>query len=557
MKSSKICPNTGSPAANNQLKKQIQWLLFLRVIFLSLLLGVSVLLQSEEKVILLPPIHFVAYFIAGLYLFTIASALILRKILCYSRFGFMQISLDTLLISGLIFFTGGSQSVFTGVYFFPIVMGALLLLRQGGFLFAALSTLFYGGLLLLEFRGYGSSFLLPSPSPSPLVNIQAAMQLFAIHGLTFFLVALLSSMLAKRLQTTEAALVKTTYEYDHLSLLYKQIFDDINTGIITVDDNYLITSFNPAAEAITGFETVEVIGRSIAKIFPGLVPIAQPAERPIANLTRKDGATIPVGYSWAKLNTPDGSDNARIYTMQDLSEIKKMEAKVQQAEKMATIGEMAAGIAHELRNPLAAISGAAQILRKDEQENPTNSRLLNIINRECERLALTIQEFLLFSKPAPPEIHWFSLKKLVVEAVELTEQNPKWNSSIKIEMDIADSLDCWADHQLLKQVLLNLISNSANACSAASNATIKIMAREQSSQKNENDTIMIQVRDNGTGIEEKVRRNIFEPFFTTRENGTGLGLAIVKQIVESHGGMIEVENDESRGAIFTITLPLP
>jgi two-component system sensor histidine kinase PilS (NtrC family) len=555
MKSNKICPNSGTTAANNHLRKQIQWLLFLRVIFLSLLLGVSVLLQSEEKVILLPPIHFVAYFIAGLYLFTIASALILRKIQCYNRFGFLQISIDTLLISCLIFFTGGSQSVFTGVYFFPIVMGALLLLRQGGFLFAALSTLLYGGMLLLEYKGYGSSFLLPSPSP--LINIQAAMQLFAIHGLTFFLVALLSSMLAKRLQTTEAALVKTTYDYDHLSLLYKQIFDDINTGIITVNDNYVITSFNPAAEIITGFKTVEVIGKSIAKIFPGLVPIAQLNERPVTNLTKKDGGTIPVGYSWARLNTPDDSDNARIYTMQDLSEIKKMEAKVQQAEKMATIGEMAAGIAHELRNPLAAISGAGQMLKNDQQNNPTNSRLLDIINRECERLAITVQEFLLFSKPAPPEIHWFSLKKLVAEAIETTEQNPNWNSSTNIEIDIPDSLDCWADQQLIKQVLLNLISNSANACSTSSNAIIKIIAQEKTLQKDGIDTIMLQVTDNGSGIEEKVRKEIFEPFFTTRENGTGLGLAIVKQIVESHGGMIDVQNGKKQGAIFTITLPLP
>ena len=184
MRLSTFCPHTGSPAANDHLKKQIQWLLFFRVLFLSLMLGISVLLQTKTPSIFLPPLHYLAYFIAGLYLFTILSALIVRVIQCYSRFGYMQITLDTLLVTLLVFSTGGSQSVFTVVYFFPIVMGAFMLFRRGSLLFAALSTLLFAALLLVEYGGYASRFV--QAYPSQLTNGQMLLHYFTIYSLDLF-----------------------------------------------------------------------------------------------------------------------------------------------------------------------------------------------------------------------------------------------------------------------------------------------------------------------------------------------------------------------------------
>ncbi|MGV1098803.1 two-component system sensor histidine kinase NtrB [Thiovibrio sp. JS02] len=552
-----LCPRTGSPAANDHLKKQIQWLLFLRVLFLSLMLGSSVLLQSEGSAILLPAIHYITYFIAGLYLFTIASALLLRKISCYSRFGYLQILVDTLLVTLLVFFTGGSQSVFSVVYFFPIVMGAFMLFRQGGMLFAVITTLTYGGLLLVEYHGLVPRYL--PPEATPLLNMQVVLHYFAIHGLTFFLVAILSTMLSARLQKAEAQLFQTASDYDRLSFLYKQIFDDINTGIITIGANNRITSFNHAAEVITGYSAGEAIGEDISVRFPDLTQSPQENSRPMAMLTKKDGETIPVGYSWAKLNTPDDCDDCKVYTLQDLSQIKKMEAKVQQSAKMATIGEMAAGIAHELRNPLAAISGAAQLLEKDFNELSANRRLFNIIIRECDRLEETIHEFLLFSKPVIPEKEWFSLRDLANEAMETLSQNPAWNEDLTVFVDIPASLECWADPQLVRQVLLNLLTNSANACRRTTAGRIVIRAEEKSmpGAVHGEEAIILQVEDNGHGIPDAIREKIFAPFFTTRENGTGLGLAIVRQIVESHGGRIDYTPLAPQGVRFRVSLPLP
>ena len=558
MRFSTFCPHTGSPAANDHLKNQIQWLLFFRVLFLSLMLGVSVLLQTKKPSFYLPPLHYLAYFIAGLYLFTILSALMVRMIHCYSRFGYLQITLDVLLVTLLVFFTGGSQSVFTVVYFFPIVMGAFMLFRRGSLLFAALSTLLFGTLLFIEYSGYASLFI--QSYPHQMANFQALLHFFTIYSLTFFLVAILSSMLSTRLQKTEAELFQTASDYDQLFFLYKQIFNDINTGIITVDAGNHITSFNRAAERITGYGAGETLGLRLPRAFPELkAALPHDERRQMATISRKNGETIPVGYSCSRLTALDETKNGSVYTLQDLSQIKKMEGQVQQAEKMATIGEMAAGIAHELRNPLAAISGAAQLLDKETQAGSVNKRLYDIILRESDRLDATIHEFLLFSKPVKPEKEWFSMRALAREAMETLVQDPSWNHSLTIDLEISRDLDSWADPQLVRQVLLNLIANSANACRNMENGRILLRAEEKriGDKETPQAAIVLEIVDNGPGIPEDIRERIFEPFFTTRETGTGLGLAIVRQIVHSHGGEISLLDCQPQETIFSVRLPLP
>jgi two-component system sensor histidine kinase PilS (NtrC family) len=381
------------------------------------------------------------------------------------------------------------------------------------------------------------------------------MQLFSIPGLTFFLVAILASFLSERLYKAESELSLASQNLDRLALLHKQIFDDINTGIITVANDGSITSFNKAAGLITGYRAVEVLGKNIKTQFPEFVEKKLEDGRPVASFTRKNGEHIPVGYSWTRLNMPGDSKNSKVYTMQDLSKIKAMEDTIRQAEKMAAIGEMAAGVAHEFRNPLAAISGAAQVLQGDLESDPDSRGLINIITRECDRLDGTIRDFLQFSKPAAPEKNWFSLKGLIEESYELLAQSPKWNNSINVIKEIPENLDCWGDSGQIKQVVINLITNARNAI-GDNEGMIKLSAKEDTIKSKEN--TVIYVADNGPGIQEKILPTIFDPFFTTRENGTGLGLAIVRQLVDSHDGTVRAENNnDGPGARFTITLPLP
>ncbi len=551
----RICPFKNLPPITEiQLKKQLQWLLLLRVLILTMLLGISAILHSLNQDLLIPPLRYLIYLIGGIYLFTITSALALKFTTYLKQFAILQILLDSLLVAGLVYYTGGSQSIFGMMNFLPIIAGSILLFLPGGLFIAAVTTFNNGIILLLEFKGYYPLF---SPkSDFSLSSIEALLHYFSISGITYFLVALLTSLLAARLQQTEVELNRTSQDLDRLSILYKQIFADITTGIITVHSDGEITSFNRAAEKITGFSAHEILGQAINRKLPDLEKSKQDTLRPITNLTRKDGRIIPVGFSWTKLNLPGDCQNCRVYTMQDLSKIKKMEDRVRQSEKMAAIGRMAAGIAHEFRNPLAAISGAAQVLVQDMAEEAPSRGLMNIILRESDRLEGTISEFLQFSKPAAPEKSWFSMAGLVEETIEIIKQAPKMNSKIQFVSRITPQLDCWADPGQMKQILLNLLNNAANAIDK-NNGIISITASEQLGRKGKDWTV-IKIADTGPGITDKIINKIFEPFFTTRENGTGLGLAIVRQLIESHGGLIEAKkNNEDHGAVFIIHLPLP
>lgn len=549
----KLCPARSATAVDYYLKSQIQWILFLRVVVLTILLGISMLLQTKEHEIIIPPISYIIFFIVGTYIFTIFSALFLKVIPCYRHFAYLQIITDCLLTSCLVFFTGGSHSIFTIIYFFPIISSAILLFRRGALLLAALSSFSYAAILAAEFLMPKSTLL--HIGITPLTSIQVAMHSFSVRGITFFLVAALSFILSERLHKAEAALSKTSQDLDRLALLYKQIFDDIATGIITVDSQERISSFNRSAGIITGYGAIDVLGRKIDKAFPELSITTSDSIRPMTYLKKKGGEKIPVGYSWTRLNMPGDSENARVYTMQDLSIIKKMEEKVRQSEKMAAIGEMAAGIAHELRNPLAAISGAAQVLENEFEPATSSKSLMNIIVRECDRLEETISQFLQFSKPATPEKYWLSIQGIVQESCALLTRSRNWDDRFTVKTRIPENLDCWADARQVKQMILNLMENATNAMEQTG-GTITVSATEIT--ENGQEKTLFQVADNGPGIAEKFIDQVFEPFFTTRENGTGLGLAIVRQLVESHGGQVWTENNKKEGgAVFSFTLPLP
>ncbi|MDH3394319.1 MAG: PAS domain S-box protein, partial [Desulfobulbaceae bacterium] len=350
MSLSTYCTPGDSPQ-QNFLKRQLKWLLFLRVIVLTLLLGVSVLLQIGGHELLIPPLQYISAFIAGVYLFTICSALLINnaRFQCHKIFTYVQIFVDVMLSSSLVFYTGGSQSLFTIIYFFPIISGTIFLRRRGSLANASLCSFTYGAIVFSEFWGYHPS-LLQQVWHTPLTSPTIAMHYFAVTGISFFLVAILGTLLAERIHRTEAALSTASLNYDRLTVLYKQIVDDISSGIITVDPRGIITSFNRAAEIITGYTANEVVGLGIMHQFPEFDTSRIKTARPISTITCRDGKAIPVGFSQSRLNMPDDPEGFRLLTFQDLSHIKMLEEQMRQAEKMAAVGKMAAGVAHEFRN---------------------------------------------------------------------------------------------------------------------------------------------------------------------------------------------------------------
>lgn len=562
-------PHQSGTSPDNLLKGQLLWMLFLRVVLYTLLLGISVFLQSGKLEIILPPYYWLLFFIGCVYLSAIGSAFfLLTGKQNIHRFGLFQNQLDIFFVTLLVYATGSSHSAFSPLYFFPIIAGGLIFPRKGGLIAAATASLEYALALALEQMKLYPDFL-NRYDFFKVQNLFTSINLFAVLGLTFFLAAILSAIFARRLLKTEAALSDTVKSLDSLSLLYKQIFDDIATGIITINDNNEITSANNAVGRITGYLPEDLHGQLFSLLFPTL-DLNNNGSRLTADLVRQDGIKIRVGYSYARLQLPAQSakhecdahqcQNCKILTIQDISEIERLEQQMRQAEKLAAIGRISAGIAHDFRNPLAAISGSAQVLadefaRDDSPEQKTNRVLINIILRESNRLTHTIADFLKFARPESTEREWFSLKKCLDEVLQVSKADPLWPVSCTLQIEVDPGCSLWADQHQIFTVLSHLLHNALPFCPQGAEI-IRIEAEELNLAENQ-DEIILRIGDNGTGIEEENREKIFEPFFTKRVDGTGLGLAIVKQIVVAHHGTIEVGRSELGGALFTVHLPLP
>ncbi|MBU1566997.1 MAG: PAS domain S-box protein [Proteobacteria bacterium] len=548
---------------NQILRNQLMWMMLLRIVLYTLLLAISYVFRGAQLDVIVLPSNLLNLLLLIVFLTTIFSGFAL---MIYEgnlrKFGFAQNLLDTFFVALLVFFSGSSRSIFTSVFFFPIVAGGLILPRKGGLVAASSATLLYGTILFLEAYGLYPAYLqeymlVTSPNPMAIFNH------FAVQGLTFFLAAILSALFGLRLQKTESALTDSIKNFDQLAILYKQIFDNISTGIITIDATSIITSANNAIKKITGLQHQNLIGQKLESTFPNL-DLSGDNVRLTTDFIKNDGSKVRIGYSHMSIehsSTEQSSHEAshKIITLQDISQIEKLERQVRQTEKLAAIGVMSASIAHDFRNPLTAISGSAQVLANEfssgGSENYSNFQLTNIILRESNRLIETIGDFLRFSRPEIANCSWFSLRSCIEEVLQVCKADPAWPESAQIFYDFDRTVDIWADEKEMFTVFTHLLLNGLAFCPPGKER-ITIQAREIKKNAHQ-EAIEISIQDNGPGIAESKRDQIFEPFFTTRAEGTGLGLAIVKQTIIEHQGSIDVNCGKNGGAIFTFTLPLP
>ncbi len=548
---------------NHTLKTQLLWMLLLRIILYTLLLGISLALKGKQFDVILPPINILILLLLVIYLVTIFSAIVLPVFFGNLRnFVFFQHLLDTFFVSVLVFFSGSSNSIFISVYFFPIISGGLILAKKGGLVAAAAAVLQYGFLLAIDMYGLYPAYILDYVSFKP-SSPEVILNHFAVQGLTFFLAAILSAIFGIRLKTTEEALSVSIKKFDQLSTLYKQVFDNITTGILTINTDNIITSANNAIETITGTPPASLLGKNLSSLFSDF-DLSKPNMRQTADFTRNNGKKVRIGYSHIIIQPtaeiPSSKDSPqKIITLRDISDIEILEKQVRQTEKLAAIGMMSASIAHDFRNPLTAISGSAQVLAGDFLASGPDSRtsyeLTNIILRESNRLIDTISDFLKFSRPEHADKIWFSLRNCLDEVLQVCRADPSWPSSCTVEIALNRTLDIWADEKQMFTVFSHLIQNALAFCPKGSEY-IKITASETKITGNR-EVVKIAISDNGSGVQKKDREQIFEPFFTARTDGTGLGLAIVKQTIEVHQGSIRVGNAKIGGALFILILPLP
>lgn len=552
---------------------ELKRLMLFRVIILSLLLGISFLFQvwgGKSFFLSLTPSFY--YFIGLFYLVSLVYALILRRVKAYPRFIFLQMLVDLVFITGLTSFTGGVRSYFPLLYLFSIMAASLLFYLRGAFLFASLSSLCYGSLLLLQLYGW-----VPLPGQTEGYEPSQVFYSLIVYMAAFYITALLSGAIAEELRRKKRELSQREVDYQELEVFNRNVIESLDSGLLTLDLQGRIHFLNRTAERIFQLSAEAFRNRPIQELFPGIEAAlermkAKPLDPLLAyerfetvHLT-SEGRRINLGFSITPLTNAQGTWIGYTLIFQDITRFKEMEEQMKRNDKMAAIGQLAAGMAHEIRNPLASLGGAIQMLRSELSLDSHQKRLMDIVLRESERLNALISDFLLFAQPPKTNKAWWSLQKIIDETLDLFTHSPHYHEKIRIVRQAwANGIQARLDADQIKQVVWNLLINAAQEMAQGGELRILLDQVESpppggpipSAPPSERPAwLVISISDSGRGIPPLEREKIFEPFYTTKDQGTGLGLSIVHKIVENHGGAIKVESEVGKGSTFSVFLPV-
>ena len=541
-----------------EIKARIQWLMGLRVLVVTLLLGLSLTFQVTRG----EQVETFYSLIVFTYAVTILYALVLRYVNTADalvQLAWVQIGVDFLLETVLIARTGGIESPFLVLYVISVTLASLVPRRKVGLLTASLCVILFGLLTNLQLYGLTEAW---GWLPRTRLSAPETLQTFGVHSLALLVVGFLSGLLTEQLQRADHSLKEKEQGLSRLQAFHENIVHSISSGVFTTDEEGRITSFNPAAQEATGHNLAQVQGRPWRDVFNWH------PDRPLdmqddgaANMrfevecTRADGNRLVLGMTLSPLQER-GTTTGMVGVFKDLTQIRDLEEEMRRKDWLASLGEMSAGMAHEIRNPLGALAGAMQMLRKDLHADETSQRLMDIAIREATRLDTIITEFLQYARPPALNLGEHDLNKLLAETLDLVQHEARTRTNIRIEAKSSpDALVGQVDQDQLKQVFWNLATNAFDAMPNGGQLTISTGCRSIDVGGRKGDVIEISFQDTGEGISKKNLDNIFLPFFTTKKQGSGLGLAAVHRIVDLHGGWIKVESREREGSRFVVCLP--
>lgn len=541
-----------------EVKCRIQWLMSLRVVLVTLLLGLSLTFQVTKGE---PAGTFYALIIFT-YAITIPYALVLRRLTSsesFFRFAWLQIGVDFLLETILIARTGGIESPFVVLYVITVTVASLVSRRRASLLAAGLSIILFGTLTNMQLYGLVETW---SWLPRPRLSAPEVLQMFGVYSLAILVVGFLSGALADQLHLADQSLREKEQGLSRLQAFHENIVQSISSGVFTTDQRGRITSWNPAALEATGNSLSQVQGRHWGEVFNWYPP--QPSdERALENTNmrfeveckRADGNRLILGMTLSPLHE-QGRETGLVGVFKDLTQIRDLEEEMKRKEWLARLGEMSAGMAHEIRNPLGALAGAMQMLRKDLHADETSQRLMDIAVREATRLDNIITEFLQYARPPALNLAEHDLNKVLAETLDLVQHEARARANITIITTLADGpLPGQVDPDQLKQVFWNLATNAFDAMPAGGQLTITTGCRKIDAGGRKAEVVETAFHDTGAGISKANLDKIFLPFFTTKKQGSGLGLAAVHRIVDLHGGWIKVDSREGHGSRFVVCLP--
>jgi two-component system sensor histidine kinase PilS (NtrC family) len=502
------------------------------------------------------------------FLATLVYAGLFRFIRNLARFGAIQLATDIGIVTSLVFFSGGADSIFSFLYLPITVYGAVLFDRKGAYGAAVLASVGYGAVLLSSEPIAMASVLRGAAS------LERVFALWVVHTSALLLVALLASALSRELRIAGEALSESASDLVLLRHLHEHTVDSLNSGLLTTDLDSRVRSLNPEAERIIGLAPSEVLGRDLEEVLPGVrEALMVGRETPSGGrlrarmpLVQPGGEKRHLGLASSILRDGEGLASGWVVIFQDVTEVVAMEQELRRSERLAGIGQLAADIAHEIRNPLAAISGSVQILEAslgEDEGDPEPRRLMSIVLREIDRLNELITEFLQFARPAPSKPTQVDLGSVIQDLVGMFEvARPE---GVEIEVDLRTKLNALADPTQVRQILWNLILNAVQAMPEGGRICISVaeVAAEpqegasggRNDAKGGADFVEVTVADTGVGIAPEVLERIFDPFFTTKPEGSGLGLATVHRIVEANGGNLRVQSLVGEGTVLRVRFP--
>ena len=541
-------------------RRRLVWLIGARVVVSTLLLGSAIVFQAAAPGSL--PIDPFFFLIGLTYGLSILYAISLPYVDRHPWLVSLQFACDALTVTAFIHFTGGITSYFQLLYVLPVVGASSVAMRRAALRLALLSAFLYGALVLYQYAGgagyFGGLWLADLRPIRPPVRV--ASYTVGTNAVAFVAVAMLSVSLAERLQSADAQLAEASSALADLQAFNQHIIESLTSGLATTDRRGRIVSFNRAAEAITAQKGAHVLGRSAADVlqlppaFAAALAAGLHGSRPqradYAYRPSTGGAAQDIGLSATHLMTPEGAAGY-LLTFQDVTQIRRLEREARQRQRLAAVGEMAAGIAHEIRNPLASMRGSIQVLRAELALSDEQASLMDIVLRESDRLNDTIQSFLTYARPQAGVPRAVDLPRLLEDAATLLRNSPELKPGHQIAVEgLDEGLVLEADENQLRQVVWNLATNGLRAMPGG--GTLRLIARFQ---QEDPDTALLEVADEGVGIPADQLETLFQPFHGGFGQGSGLGLAIVHRIVTDHRGEVVVESAVGKGTLVRVRLP--
>jgi two-component system sensor histidine kinase PilS (NtrC family) len=544
------------------LRRRLAWLIGIRVVISTLLLGSAAVVQLFSPGTF--PVEPLFLLIGLTYLLNILWSITLKWAERYRWLVDVQLACDALLVSGFVAVTGGVTSYFAALYVLPIAAASSVQSRRGGMTIAILSALIFVVIVLTQYFSLGGMLGLKwLPQGAALPAPRMAVYTSGYYVFLFFAIAFLSGSLAERLQHAGLSLERASTEIADLQAFNQHIIDSLISGLATTDPEGRILTWNRAAETIAGHPALSVIGRRIEEVLDLPPNVAADLNAPLrAGRGRRietsyrtgDGRQIEMGFTAAILSTPGGKAGL-LFSFQDVTDFKRLERDSRLRQRLAAVGEMAAGIAHEIRNPLASMSGSIQILRQELPLSEEQAQLMDIVLRESERLNDTIRSFLAYARPQRASSARLDLRRVLNDAALLLRNSAEVQEGHVIDVMVPTTEVAFeADENQIRQIVWNLATNGLRAMK--SGGRLRLGARVEPAAGDMAESAVLEVSDEGVGIPAEELDAIFQPFRSTFTKGTGLGLAIVHRIVSDYGGEIQVTSTPGKGTMVSVRLPV-